>query len=1077
MIMKYQNLIAAVLFAALLPLPEKLPGQTSAAGTDEAVWTFNPASPNEPCPASSGCATWLAFRQSHPWPYQAIALEESNGEAVIILSEPPPVLTRTQYRQLLMALFASGLVDLTYCRWPTGIDGYLEDIVVRVRDNDASKMRFVSSEDLETKEGPRGIIDRLRLLYRLEYGTSDGFSLESVDSSPQNQAPIGELKIPVTDLVGWVASDTGQWRAIGNESLPPTTMSQLYTAKSPGAFVDNAGIVVLVVPKNSRLADVRAPFRRFAVASDLIIGARGSKNGSMLLFARSRSVPLSVLPPLRFESFAGFARNRAGNIAQSYERRRIFAGKIQTGKYAGWDWAPILLSPQLDDTEFGTLLNFADQILKSWSQHAEVEYYAFLYSSPRAYPFGDQAASEYFQTKFNTTSLLFNWNTDEFSTINRIGTEDYLTATRTGALRILYRPGDSLDFTANDESGSSDARTDADQKAQEAQDYFASLGNPILVRVVQNVLLYQAEQNFLTIADPQDQKRQARSDLVEVVLEQQATKWLTAAKQHKIMGSENAVLVDLVNRQLQESGMTPSELASFIASPQKVVIAFERMRELALKSARESIALDQQAEETSRLGKEAFTSACASVGGTLTKNQAGLHCEHRAASTGQQSFREADLLHAQMDEEEAAAENAAELAKQNELASQELARKYVKASAIAKTVTEFSGAADLDLVLAQVLQAGAGTAGSGFIRTPSVVLSKNVLDKEAIGGHNIDLIPRRTVTEISHSTTDAENHVGAPAKSRGVGNRTTSGPLIDVKMARPAEQALGKPRLGSLLEEMRVRASETPASFAEISARAKICNCDAIVSQKSDGTILFVRNAPPPIERVIFGKSGMIDALAAPPFMKIIEFENFDRNSVESLARTQSLLNSKSGLRASDDAFASIGKIFTDDGITDNGAAEILIAREDGEPESLFIIGGYDDRVSLKENFSWHGAQTNEASASKWSEMFGADTERDETLHARLIVRFGQAVNRQGVLGIAADGDVGFVSRLKLVVNQWLGRQPAQPMPISDSILDLRAAILTKLKPNHLQFYLKRNGGTIRAAQVDLPTGTKGPHT
>ena len=227
------------------------------------------------CPTSSGCAVWVSFRESHPWPYQTIALKESSGEAVIILSEPPPTLSRAQYRQLLTALFANNLLDFTYCRWPTGLDGYLEDIVIRVRISSAARLRFVSSENFETKEGPEGIIDRLRLLYRFEYGTSDGFSLEPVDSSVPNLPPIEELKVPVTDLVGWVASGAGQWRPLENESLPPTTISQLYTAKSPGAFVNDSGIVVLVAPKNSRLSDLRAPFRRFAVASDLIVGALG----------------------------------------------------------------------------------------------------------------------------------------------------------------------------------------------------------------------------------------------------------------------------------------------------------------------------------------------------------------------------------------------------------------------------------------------------------------------------------------------------------------------------------------------------------------------------------------------------------------------------------------------------------------------------------------------------------------------------------------------------------------------------------------------------------------------------------
>ena len=796
----------------------------------------------------------------------------------------------------------------------------------------------------------------------------------------------------------------------------------------------------------------------------------------MLLFARSRALPLSVLPPLRFESFAGFARNRAGDVAQSYERQRIFAGKIQTGNYATWDWAPILLSPQLDDTEFGTLLNLADQTLKSWSQHGEVEYYAFRYPSPATYPFGSQAASEYFRAKFKTTSLLFNWNTDEFSTINRTGTEDYLTASRTGALRILYRPGDSLDILASDQPSSASSQTDADQKAQKAQDYFASQGDPILVRVVQNVLLYQAEQNFLTVADLQDPQRQGRSDRVEGVLERQATIWLTAARQHKVIGSENLAVVNLVNQELQESGLTPAELATLIASPQKIMMSLERAKQNALRSMQESLAFGQQADETDKLAKTSFKAACSSVGGTLESKAGGIDCHYKRSVNALDSpaFQESDLLVVQANGEDAAAKKAFLQAMQYIQDARNLEEKYAKALQIAKTVTQISGAADLDLVLAQVLQAGASTTSSGFIRTPSVVLSKNVSNTEAIGGHNIDLVPPRIVTEIKVPTTDLKTRVIAAPKTGKAAEVNLSGPPIDLKMARPVDQVLGKPRTGSLLEEMRARTNESPVAFAEISVRARSCNCDAIVSQRSDGTILFVRNAPPPFERVIFGKSGVIDAMTAPPPLKIVEFENFDKKSVESLAGTQALLNAKSGPGASENAFASVEEVFSDSGGTNNGGAEVLIAREEGEPESLSLIGDYDERVSLRENVSLHGAQANQASDTEWTKTFGAESENDQTPQARLIVHFGQ-LDRQGVLGVTADGDLSFVSRLKLVVDQWLGRQPVRPTPISDSLLDLRAAIVTKLKPNHLRFYLKRNGGTIRAAHVDLPTTAVGP--
>jgi hypothetical protein len=282
---------------------------------------------------------WKVRRQFQPNTnaYQATAVVENGGEAVIILSEPPPSLTRVQYRQVLGALFGDRVLDLAYFRWPTGLDGYLEDIVLRVRTGGTgASVRYVSGNDLTPRSGPAEIVDRLRMLYRLEYGTSDGFWLDTGETVLE-QKETAELKVPVRDLYGWIAGGAGMWRPLENEGLPAVTTAQLNAAVTPGAFTNGSGIVTLVAPKKARLGDLRAHFRRFAVASDLIIGAIGNQNGSMLLFARARTLPLSQLPPLRFETFAGFARNRAVDIAQSYERQRIFAGKIQTGKYADWD--------------------------------------------------------------------------------------------------------------------------------------------------------------------------------------------------------------------------------------------------------------------------------------------------------------------------------------------------------------------------------------------------------------------------------------------------------------------------------------------------------------------------------------------------------------------------------------------------------------------------------------------------------------------------------------------------------------------------------------------------------------------
>jgi hypothetical protein len=523
---------------------------------------------------------------------------------------------------------------------------------------------------------------------------------------------------------------------------------------------------------------------------------------------------------------------------------------------------------------------------------------------------------------------------------------------------------------------------------------------------------------------------------------------------------------------LQTSKLTPAQFARLIASPQKIMIELERSRQLALGSQREALALAGQAEVTYQTGSATFKLACKTVGGSLTEDPIEgpvCHWRHAVGDPRPQAFSESDALKAKYKQEVAASEEALKKRDQYITDAQALQEKYAQASKLGKIVTLLSGAADLDAVLSQVVKAGATTPDSGFIRTPSVVLSKNVLDTEAIGGHNIDLVPARIVTEIKPAT-GTKPPAGAVVRHvmlAGPAKRTQ----VITEPAVPVEKVLGKAPSGTLLDEMRARTSAEPSTFAEVSARAKTCNCDAVVSQASDGTILFVRNAPPPLQSVILGKSGLIDAMAAPPALKVVHFENFDRASVESLARTQVLVNSKAQTGGFDRTIGDLKGIFSSDGGDSGGGAEILIARENGEPESLTLIGDYDRRISLKESVSWRAADVREPSATEWETTFGAEPDGDAGRYSRLIVHFGQGAGRRDALGISVGAveSTGFVSRLKLVVSQWLGRQSLRPSPISDALLDLRTAIMTRLKPNHLQFYLKRNGGVIRAAHADFP--------
>ena len=284
--------ISAFLFAAV--------SQRCAANAAD-TWTYDPQAPNAPCPSMPACGVWHHFRAAHPWPYQTFAAQEGRGETVVILSEPPPALSRNQLAQTLKALFGENLIDLSYDRWPTGLDGWLEDVVFRVRVTDQHRTEVLSGASFATWRAPTDVVDRLRLVYRLLHHTSDGFWLDHIAEDEPNLSPIAELKIPVSDLDGWLADDQRGWTsAVGQGGRKKTR--DLYAEKVPGVFYHEGGIVALVAPRGVKLANLAADFRRFAVTSDLIVRPTGLKDGGLLLLGRSRQIALTTLPPLRFEA-------------------------------------------------------------------------------------------------------------------------------------------------------------------------------------------------------------------------------------------------------------------------------------------------------------------------------------------------------------------------------------------------------------------------------------------------------------------------------------------------------------------------------------------------------------------------------------------------------------------------------------------------------------------------------------------------------------------------------------------------------------------------------------------------------
>jgi hypothetical protein len=410
--------------------------------------------------APASIEAWKKFRLAQPFQTQIIALSPPVGRQprTLIISEPSPQSNEIRLKEILGA-------HLSGCerrKWSVMSGGSVSDLVCTVINTDRI-----------------GWPDTLARAQVEALGSSDGAPVVSLPAPTRKMiAHSLDLRYSAKDLHSWLVG--GKQRFSSSPIAPWLTFNELMTGGVRGVFKSEDGsLTVWAIAREASIDEgSRADIRRFSVDGDLILGAVANKQ-TVLIVARTRIEPLAHLPPLRSETILLLAGSSERELAQSYERNDMIAGKGLDGV----DRAPILLSPQLIDTEFGTLLNIADQLLKGWSSAGNIRYAEFKYPVPRSYPFGAVPASK---VKPDREEFLFNWNTDGAAYRQTIGGLDVVAPQRTGSLSVIYgdvndRPRDMEDV---------------------AYDYFARSGDTTLIRVVQYTLLYQIFRQFDIKASP-----------------------------------------------------------------------------------------------------------------------------------------------------------------------------------------------------------------------------------------------------------------------------------------------------------------------------------------------------------------------------------------------------------------------------------------------------------------------------------------------------------------------------------------------------------------------------------------------
>lgn len=301
---------------------------------------------------------------------------------------------------LIKALFGSELVSFQRLRWYLGTDGWVEDAVLKLKNQSPQRSDLLDDPVLR---------DQVALLDRALFGTSYGGDLETIDGSLPPTKAAANIHVSARELSTWLEDNQLTWHRVEELTGSRMPWSTIRSSGTSGTYASDDGSMIMLTFPTTLLAaaqrnpnaieTLRIPFRQFAVASESVFGGVWTNTGQIALLARVRTKPFNILPPLRFETFALLAGQSTDELSQSYEGKAIFAGKLQSGEYPFKHWAPAYLSAPLIDTQLGALLNITDQMLKSWSQAGRVEYLYFTYLSQTAFRLGAQHCWIYFKRK------------------------------------------------------------------------------------------------------------------------------------------------------------------------------------------------------------------------------------------------------------------------------------------------------------------------------------------------------------------------------------------------------------------------------------------------------------------------------------------------------------------------------------------------------------------------------------------------------------------------------------------------------------------------------------------------------
>ncbi|AXY73200.1 hypothetical protein D3H65_04075 [Paraflavitalea soli] len=640
---------------------------------------------------------WQLFRSHFKYHIQLIAIKKYDDNSVnIILSEPPNRVKQADIESIIQPFRAS----LEIKPWPIGVDGFVKDVVI-------------SANALT----PFQLNNLLAELHEIIFLTSYKAVFLNLDSLPAI-TPLHNLNYQVTasELNKWFITDNEPFVFADNNNAR-LTIRQIIASRLQGEYFSYSKAFVLwVMPSGQNISSQQKVIRQFSLDADLIIGAVYGNN-TLVVIGRKRKESVYALPPLRTESVLMLAAANKTELAQSYERNSLFAGKMTNLK----DWAPIYLSKELINTEYGSLLNITDQMLKSWSQMNRIQYDNFPYPYPGGWPYNRTMFDE-----IGSSSLTYNWNTRGVGYAVKTGNLQIYAVNRTGSLPVSYFPD------------SSEVNPNLARYEESAYKYFSGLNDPNLVKVGQYTFLYQifkafniiaAENNITPVQEPKDVLTEPTVRLLKDIIRLDA---VTISKRAMINPDQCVELVKILRAYYFNYGETGLREIAKQANDREALFRIDKIYFRLVKLLKEKEAL--------RIERNSYKEPYNSI--VREHNVLG-HNLHRTYYQEQQRLKlwarldSFDRIIMPMDIDLGRMDNEAEkLANEADLRLA-LSTKILQQINLIATLTDQDERLT-DSIEKVYAQSHAAVNNNTWIKTPSIVISRDTLDFRMEGGHNID---------------------------------------------------------------------------------------------------------------------------------------------------------------------------------------------------------------------------------------------------------------------------------------------------------------------------------------------------